>query len=198
MNQYFNRQAGFRAPAAAVEFCAKVLADVLSTCTRTEIEKAREAIRQQYVSKELEVGLLTHPGFDPVRALLLEALQNAGLEAKPLTVQSAFAERATAEGAEIDGRSSATSLLKAHSAYLCWQSAHDSHTNDKKKEICGRVAGLRHHWNGTSFVRRPGVDQLIVVLDGTWKDDDIRALLQSGWDDVYYPDEMDRVVTKIS
>jgi len=198
MNQYFNRQADFRAPAAAVEYCAKVLAGVLSSCSRPEIEKAREDIRQQYVRKELEVGLLTHRGFDPVRALLLDELQNVGLRAKELTVQSAFAERAMSEGSEIDGRSSATSLLKANSAYLCWQSAHDSHTNDKKKELCGRVAGLRHHWNGTSFVRRPGVDQLVLVLDGTWKDDDIRALLQSGWDDIYYPDEMDRVVKKIS
>jgi len=85
----------------------------------------------------------------------------------------------------------------ANKTLINWQSAHDSHTNDKKKELCGRAAGLRYHWNGKSFVRRPGVEKLLLLLDGTWCDEDLKALLQSGWDDVFYPDEIDKLIKAI-
>ncbi len=81
--------------------------------------------------------------------------------------------------------------------FVNWQSAYGSHTNDKKKELCGRAIGLRYHWNGKAFVPRPGVQKMILVLDGTWKQADLNALLRAGWDEIYYPDEMDQLAKAI-
>lgn len=88
-------------------------------------------------------------------------------------------------------------LAVCNHTLINWQSAHSSHTNDKKKELCGRAIGLRYHWNGKAFVRRPGIEKMILVLDGTWKQADLNALLRAGWDEIYYPDEMDQLAKAI-
>jgi len=41
------------------------------------------------------------------------------------------------------------------------------------------------------------VEKLLLLLDGTWCDEDLKALLQSGWDDVFYPDEIDKLIKAI-
>ena len=76
---------------------------------------------------------------------------------------------------------------------IVWQSCTDSGRDHKKKELCGRAPGLRYHWNGKGFVARPGIKKLVLLLDGTWRDEDLKALLRAGWDEIFYPDEMDRL-----
>jgi hypothetical protein len=80
-----------------------------------------------------------------------------------------------------------------------WQSAHHSHTNDKKKELCGRAVALRYSWDSktNTFIPRPGIKKLILVLDGTWKQGDLDALVRAGWDEIFYPDEMDKLAKAI-
>jgi len=34
---------------------------------------------------------------------------------------------------------------------------------------------------------------LILLLDGTWRQKDIDALVSAGWDEIYYPDEIDKL-----
>jgi hypothetical protein len=87
--------------------------------------------------------------------------------------------------------------MEANRSFIKWQSAHGSHTNDKKKELSGRAIGLRYHWSGSEFVRRPGLRKMILVLDGTWKQADLNALLRAGWDEIFYPDEMDQLAKAI-
>jgi hypothetical protein len=42
-----------------------------------------------------------------------------------------------------------------------------------------------------------GVSRLFLVLDGSWTDGDLAALLRAGWDTIFYPDEMDKLVKAI-
>jgi hypothetical protein len=51
--------------------------------------------------------------------------------------------------------------------------------------------------DGKAFIRRPGIQKMILVLDGTWKQADLNALLRAGWDEIYYPDEMDQLAKAI-
>jgi hypothetical protein len=78
-----------------------------------------------------------------------------------------------------------------------WQTCSDAGRDHKKKELCGRAIGLRYHWDGKAFIRRPGIQKMILVLDGTWRQSDLNALLRSGWDEIFYPDEMEQLAKAI-
>ena len=46
-------------------------------------------------------------------------------------------------------------------------------------------------------MRRPGIEKLILVLDGTWRQNDLDSLLRAGWDEIFYPDEMDELAKAV-
>jgi hypothetical protein len=58
---------------------------------------------------------------------------------------------------------------------------------------------MRYRWdnNKKAFGHRLGVSRLFLVLDGSWTDGDLAALLRAGWDTIFYPDEMDKLVKAI-
>ena len=99
--------------------------------------------------------------------------------------------------AGIGGQAGRMDVGVVKSTLINWQSCTDSGRDHKKKELCGRAVGLRYHWNGKSFVRRPGIDKMILLLDGSWRDEDLKVLLRVGWDEMFYPDEMDRLIKSI-
>ena len=41
------------------------------------------------------------------------------------------------------------------------------------------------------------MDKLILVVDGTWQQSDLDALVRAGWDEIFYPDEMEKLATAI-
>lgn len=136
----------------------------------------------------LEAKVIPYRMFDPIGKLLESNIPGF----KETQVDVCFRE---ASG--VRGQAGRMVIGKAKHTLINWQSCTDSGRDHKKKELCGRAVGLRYHWNGTAFVPRPGVNKLILVLDGTWKDEDIQALVRAGWDEIYYPDEMDRLVKAI-
>jgi hypothetical protein len=38
---------------------------------------------------------------------------------------------------------------------------------------------------------------MVLIVDGTWCQDDLDALAVAGWDGIYYPDELERLVADI-
>ena len=38
---------------------------------------------------------------------------------------------------------------------------------------------------------------MILLLDGTWRQADLNSLLRAGWDEIFYPDEMDQLAKSI-
>ena len=89
--------------------------------------------------------------------------------------------------------------MRVNNTLINWQSAHGSHTNDKRKELCGRGPALRYSWDTKkkAFIRRPSAERLFLIVDGTWGQSDLDALVHAGWDEIFYPDEMDRLVKAI-
>ena len=57
------------------------------------------------------------------------------------------------------------------------------------------ATGLRYSWNNEKgeFEKRTGVEKLILLLDGNWKQHHLDFLLNSGWDEIFYPDEIDKL-----
>jgi hypothetical protein len=152
------------------------------------------------VQTVLEAKLLTYRNFKPFEMLLERELKKADLVGSlEVAVRACFADAASASGAKLDPRSSGTTVMRVKNTLVNWQAAHDSHTNDKRKELCGRAPALRYSWDAKKdrYVARPSTSKLILIVDGTWGQDDLDALARAGWDEIFYPDEMDLLVKAI-
>ena len=90
-------------------------------------------------------------------------------------------------------------MLRVKETLIKWQSVTDEGRDHKKKELCGRAPALRYTWDPVknAFLKRPSTERLILVVDGTWRQDDLEALGRAGWDEIFYPDEMDKLVKAI-
>jgi len=156
------------------------------TTSTVDWDKTIDEAAQIYLTTYLESKLSAHRSLDPVGTIVLKEL---GGQKKRLP--TCFAEKI---GTNRSGR---TECLQVKSTLIKWQSCTDSGRDHKKKELCGRAVGLRYQWSGGQFIQRPSIKKMYLVLDGTWQQSDINVLLKAGWDDVFYPDEMDRLVKAI-
>jgi hypothetical protein len=152
-----------------------------------------QTLRAGLVQKAFENDLMTYRLFSPLKDLILVAVPTA----TPTFFRSCFNEKAAELGLRED--SGTTSVLVAKKTLIKWQSAHGSHTNDKTKELCGRAVALRYSWDAKArkFVERPGIQKLVLVLDGTWGEGELNTLARGGWDEIFYPDEMDKLAKAI-
>jgi hypothetical protein len=109
-------------------------------------------------------------------------------------IRSCFGEKA-----ELPGQATKTTVLRKGKTLINWQSVSDAGRDHKKKELCGRAVALRYSWDATNkkFIKRPLVEKLLLVVDGTWRREDLLALARAGWDEIFYPDEMDKLVKAI-
>lgn len=169
-----------------------VLAEMLSLVPKPNAMRDTGALIKATIQTVLEAKLLTYRGFDPIGSILSTTISSTSGEGpRYILTQACFAEATATSGVKIDPRSSGTEVVVCKNTMINWQSCSDAGRDHKKKELCGRAIGLRYHWNGNAFVRRPGVKKMILVLDGTWKQADLNALIRSGWDEICYPDEID-------
>jgi hypothetical protein len=152
------------------------------------------------VQTVLEAKLLTYRNFKPFEMLLERELKKAGLVGSlEVAVRACFADAAAAAGAKLDPRSSGTTVMRVKNTLINWQSVSDEGRDHKKKELCGRAPALRYSWDVKQgrYVGRPSTDKLLLIVDGTWRQDDLDALARAGWDEIFYPDEMDKLVKAI-
>jgi hypothetical protein len=190
MNQYFSRKSGFNPPVAAVQYVAMVLADELRAIAKNAIRSSEEKIKQFYIGKEYNAVLLSHRGFDPLFAILKKYIPSAS----EVSIRSCFGEFGG-----LTGQSVKTDLVKIERTLIKCQSVTDQGRDHKKKELCGRAVALRYSWDAKhkKFTPRSGVEKLILVVDGTWRREDLLALARAGWDEIFYPDEMDKLAAAI-
>jgi hypothetical protein len=190
MNQYISRSASFSVSHEALKFFATVLADHLLDFYISDVDGLVPKIKEQFITKEFEAVLMAHRGFEPLRVLIECQVVGCKLD----KIRSCFGEKIA-----LQGQATKTTALRKGKTLINWQSAHASHTNDKKKELCGRAVALRYSWDAKAkkFIRRPGVEKLILVVDGTWKREDLLTLARAGWDEIFYPDEMDKLAKAI-
>lgn len=179
---------------------ADVLARKLKETKAPDPASDASRVAKALVQTVLEAKLLTYRNFKPFEMLLESELKKVGLVgALEVAVRACFAEAASAAGAHLDPRSSGTTVMRVKNTLINWQSASDEGRDHKKKELCGRAPALRYSWDAKNgrYVGRPNTDKLLLIVDGTWRQDDLDALVRAGWDEVFYPDEMDKLVQAI-
>jgi hypothetical protein len=183
-----NPKSGFRDD--LLEGCADVLSARLKTIGLKSVQILLNGIKDGFASNLIESKICTYKGFEPLRLLIESVVPGCKLD----KIRSCFGEKAA-----LPGQATKTTILRKGKTLINWQSCHGSHTNDKKKELSGRAVALRYSWDAKAkkFVRRPGVEKLILVVDGTWRREDLLTLARAGWDEIFYPDEMDKLAKAI-
>jgi hypothetical protein len=179
---------------------ATALSGAAAQLPASEAAGALRDLRQLWVSNLFEAKFASHRDLDVLDHIVLDALEAAGVVPERVSFfPSVWAELAEAGSVDLNVRSGSTAVIKVCGTLIVTKSAHDSHTNDKRKELCGRAFAMRHQWDPekNAFQQRTGVSRLVLVLDGSWSDSDLVALLRAGWDEIFYPDEMDKLVKAI-
>lgn len=187
---WVHRRPGSSLPANVIEGISQVLSGRLSKLGQETTGRLAEEVKQTYIRNTLEAKLLTYRHFEPLLTLLKGRLPKS----RATHIRSAFAEKAGTAG-----QASKTRLIKVGRTLINWQSVTDAGRDHKKKELCGRAVGLRYTWDAKTqrFVPRPGVEKLVLVVDGTWRQEDLEALVRAGWDEIFYPDQMEQLVHAI-
>jgi hypothetical protein len=169
--------------------------------TVADFQRAVAGMREVIISTNLESRLLTYRLFDPLKCLITEGLTVAGIPhtdgAYSLACFSEYARDVLK--AKLDPRSGGTTVIHAAESIINWQSCTDSGRDHKKKELCGRAVALRFSWDNKRlrFTPRPGVKKLLLLVDGTWRQSDMDSLVRSGWDEIFYPDEIEKLTAAI-
>ncbi len=192
--EFFNRRPNVKISQPILRFIARVLSDELKKYSTEQIVKLNNAIESKYIVKEYEDTLLSHPGFNPLLSLLIHAgvVSTSGRKVTK-TLRTCFAEKAG-----LRGQSGTMVIANVKNVVLAFRSA-CKNPRDKRKELCAYAVGLRFTWDAETkvFKPRPGVDKLVLLLDGTWTQQDLDALIAAGWDEIYYPDEIDKLKASV-
>jgi hypothetical protein len=185
-------------PLSELDLCrvADLLAKRLSTVAPPE-DIDISNMKQATIQSNLERKLFTYSSFTPIELLLRYVARKAKVS-MPLATSIAccFSEKARYIDPHIDRRSGTTSVLLHNRQLIKWQTATDSGKGHKKKELCGRAFGLRYTWDGVHYSLRKNIDELILILDGTWDSEDIAALIHAGWDRILYCNEVDKLFSE--
>jgi hypothetical protein len=190
LQDYVNRIPGTSFSRALLAVVAFTLSKRLAEIPKARLLAATNALAETWISSAFEARLLTHRSFDPVGWLVEDALRGCAHEEQ--YIAACFAEAAPTLSSTLSGT---TKVIRAKHTLVNWQSASDEGREHKKKELCGRAVALRYSWDAENgkFVPRAGIERLILVVDGTWRQDDLDALALSGWDHIFYPHEADQL-----
>ena len=188
VSDWVHRRNDDRISREELEMICDILSEHIRKIGRSSFEKAVVKFAEDSASHILETKLIPYRMFDPLRVLIERAIPSGAMQKVAVCFR---------EAAGMSGQSGVMRLFFAKKTLINWQSCSDAGRDHKKKELCGRAIGLRYHWDGSEFIRRPGVQKMILVLDGTWRQKDLNALIRAGWDEIYYPDEMDQLANAI-
>jgi len=167
---------------------AKALSLRLKEVSQAELQVLHDKAVAQQLRNELEDKLVCH-ALNPLPALLVRAAEHAGLE--PTFVQA----RSGLVGATEGTVAGATKIVRFGEDAAWWRTAHDSHVNDKRKELQSKALGWRVHWDARQETFHPTKwpGRLVLVIDGDFRRADLEQLRAAGWDLFLYADELHRL-----
>lgn len=167
---------------------ATALSELLGRVENPEKVNAADLVNR--LAYNLWNKLLTHQDFEPLPALIQAAV---GAKATRVNAPTIMADLA-AKGVQNAGY---MSVFAFRDGLISWRSATDSGKAHKRKELSGRARALRFQRGPAGFEERPTAKRLLLVVDGTFDDTDLRVLAEAGWNEIFYPDEMDQLVQAI-
>lgn len=180
--------------------CADILAQELAAIPGSEVPSVAKQATAVELAEQVENVLIPYNMFQPLKALAGDALRAKGMPFEVIPYfPNPLAEWASACGKKMNVRAGGTEVIRCRNTLVRWISVTDEGKDHKRKEFSGKAALLPITYDRSSsrFAIRRDVKRLVLVVDGTFTSDDLRALQRIGWDEMFYPDEMDKLVKAI-
>ncbi len=185
-------EAGASIDSRAERGIASAYAEKLAGLTAREVIGFQSGI-DELVRYQFRNGLMCH-GVDPLRQIVEMAADRAGRELAEVRVPAWIGPKVEARfGTRFSGNDLSTRCVRIGRSFVHWKSAYDGNEGHKTKELAGRAFGMRQ-WHQESETSR---SNLILVLDGEFTTANIRTLSRSGWDEIFYPDDVDRIAQAV-
>lgn len=178
----------------------KMLVDGLShrfakEVSRSDIPQLKDMVVDMVIKENLEDRLIPYRNFEPLLQLLYVTLEKHGVH---------YEDKATFKGwvseyAQVSGNSATTPFVRVGETLIHWKSVSDMGKDHKKKELAARARIIKYQYDvsTSTFIRRQGVKQLVLIVDGTFNDADLKILIEAGWDRIVYPDEIENFVMSL-
>ncbi len=151
----------------------------------------RNTLEEMIIQGQLYV-MKVYRLFDPIGSLIRNALKSNNMLYTEKTIKSCLGEYAEA-------RAATTKYLTIDGGILIlWQTCLGSHIYDKTKELSARFRSTKVMWDGKKFALRPEAAKIFFVADGEWSEQNFNDLMRSGVDEIFYPDEMDKLIATLT
>ncbi|MEZ9540152.1 hypothetical protein AB4160_18440 [Shewanella sp. 10N.286.51.B8] len=161
-----------------------------------EIAGLKGIVESWVIKENLEDRLIPYRNFEPILWLLEAELVSQGVEYDKKKSYIGWIN----EYADVGKRSATTPFVKVGNTLIHWKTVSDAGRGHKKKELSARARAFKYSFDQENgqFERREGVEQLVLIVDGTFDSKDLRILQISGWDRIIYPDEIETFVQELS
>ena len=172
---------------------ATALASRLANIPFQKLQQLGSSIEKEYFHNLMETKIISYWLFEPLPLLIYRALKDLNLPFEDIKKHPTFIGEYLGEPTRI----ASPRAIRVSNTLIGWRSAYDSGKHHKAKEMAGRAQARRYEFDGQTFRKRQGVEQLIMLVDGTFTSDQLTSLYNAGWDYVFYPDEMDSFKSRI-
>lgn len=161
----------------------------------SDLNKLKGTVLKWVIKENLEDRLIPYRNFEPLLWLLETELKK---QDKQFTAKAAITGWVN-EYAGIGRASATTPFVQVGNTLIHWKSVSDAGKDHKRKELSARARNVKYqyHPKTKTFTRRNGVDQLALIVDGTFTDADLKILIESGWDIIVYPDQVNELVSRL-
>jgi len=156
----------------------------------------RDNVVKWVIKENLEDRLIPYRNFEPLLWLLEAELNENNLAYYEKSAYTGWIN----EYAEVGRRSATTPFVRVGNTLIHWKTVSDAGRGHKKKELAARARAIRYEFDAEtgSFKHRENAKELVLLVDGTFDDKDLRVLQTSGWDRIVYPDEIDSFVVALA
>lgn len=165
------------------------LAHKLKSVTKSWVALNQGRIAQFALQGQFEDKIYKTAGFDPVLELICEKIPGA---------KAARSKRAATFLTGYTGQGTATcDAIVLPDTVILWQAAFAGHPADKHKELIGRIGMLRVKHSSAKKADTSGIKRAVLVLDGSWQQEQMQRLADNGYDSIYYIDEIDQLAADL-
>ena len=163
--------------------------------TRSDLPHLKKTVVKWIIKENLEDRLIPYRNFEPLLQLLYTALEKQEVKWEAKATFKGW----VGEYVQVTGTSATTPFVRVGDSLIHWKSVSDMGKVHKKKELAARARIIKYQYDTSTstFTRRQGVKQLVLIVDGTFNDADLKILIEAGWDRIIYPDEIENFVMSL-
>lgn len=172
---------------------AKALSDRLRILSPENLKQIGSKIEVEYYRNFMETKVVSYWLFEPLPLLIRKSLSEADLDFNYVKKHPSFIGEYLSRPNSI----ASPQVIRSGNCLIGWRSAYDLGRHHKTKELAGRIQALRFEYQNGLFSKRTNLKKSLLIIDGTFTSEQLKTLIDAGWDHIFYPDEMEEFVKAV-